>query len=92
MRSKRIVSFGLDLEMVNGMALQGTNMFKFFFALIFFEALFITLLSVRKKDYANCVKSHGEEYAMDRKKILKILGPSLIAVSGLAWLAETFLS
>lgn len=66
-------------------------MFKFFMALIFLEALFITILSMRKKDYENCVKLRGEEYAMDRKKILKILGPSLIVVTGLAWLVETFL-
>ena len=60
-------------------------------ALIFFEALVITILSLRKKDYANCVKLRGEAYARDRKKILTILGPSLIVVTGLAWLAETFL-
>ena len=66
-------------------------MFKLFMALIFFEALFITILSMRKKDYENCVRLRGEEYALDRKKIIKILGPSLVVVTGLAWLAETFL-
>ena len=66
-------------------------MFKLFMALIFFEALFITILSMRKKDYENCVRLSGEEYALDRKKIIKILGPSLVVVTGLAWLAETFL-
>ncbi|MCJ7542626.1 MAG: hypothetical protein MUO88_23500 [Desulfobacterales bacterium] len=70
---------------------MGFNLFKFFMALIFFEALIITILSMSKKDYANCVKLRGEEYAMDRKKILNTLGPSLIVVTGLAWLAETFL-
>ena len=70
---------------------KGFNMFKFIMALIFFEALLITILSMLKKDYANCVKLRGEEYAMDRKKILMILAPSLMVFTGLAWLAETFL-
>ena len=69
---------------------MGFNMFKFFMALIFFGALIITILSMRKRDYANCAKLRGEKYAMDRRKILKILGPSLIVLTGLAWLAEPF--
>jgi hypothetical protein len=28
---------------------------------------------------------------MDRKKVLNVLGPSLIALTGLAWLVETIL-
>ena len=67
------------------------NIFKFIMALIFFEALIITILSFRKKDYAACARTHGEAYAADRKKLLRILGPSLLVVTGLAWLAEAFL-
>lgn len=57
--------------------------------LIFCEALVITLLSLRKKDYENCLKLRGEAYAKDRRKILHTLGPALLILTGFAWLAET---
>ena len=66
------------------------NVFKLFVAVVFFEALIITLLTMRKKDYDDCVKRRGEAYAKDRKKIIMVLGPSLIAFTGLAWLIATF--
>ena len=58
-------------------------------AVIFFEAAVITLLSMRQKDYDDCVKRRGEAYAADRRKILKVLGPCLMILTGLALLADT---
>jgi hypothetical protein len=52
-------------------------MFKYFMLMNAFFGLVATIFSFYEKDYQNCAKQHGEEFAIKRKKLLRIVGPIL---------------
>jgi hypothetical protein len=57
------------------------------FTIFFFVAgTAMILFSQSKKDYQNCVEQNGEEFALNRKKKLKLYGTLLLVVAGLSLL------
>jgi hypothetical protein len=56
-------------------------MFKYLMGTLFLGSLFVLSLSLSKKDYQNCSKLHGEEFAESRKKKMKIFGFLLLLIT-----------
>jgi len=61
-------------------------MFNIFMGIFFICSIGFIALSKSEKDYQNCVKLHGEEFAKKRKRILQIVGPFLFVGSFMALL------
>ncbi len=65
-------------------------MFKYLMGFLFLCSIYIVILSRSEKDYENCVKLHGDEFANRRKRKLRILGPMLLVFTGVALLLDLF--
>lgn len=65
-------------------------MFLYLMGFSFLCSIFILILSRSEKDYQNCVKLHGEDFAQSRKKKLQVLGPVALVFTGAAILLELF--
>ena len=68
----------------------GHNMFRILVGLTFIGAILLVFLSTSKKDFENCVSLHGEKFALNRKKLLSIVGLALLIFTALAWLINIF--